>query len=90
MSGDRTWCDTYWGTHGCDLPRGHDGPCDCGCCTCEEEGGTHPHPDPNEPNYICVSKPPYYGPETTFYGDDIPEATRLAATQNPNQEDKGQ
>lgn len=23
-------CDTYWGSHGCDLAPGHDGPHQCG------------------------------------------------------------
>ncbi|HEV2452528.1 MAG TPA: hypothetical protein VGS62_11460 [Streptosporangiaceae bacterium] len=32
----------------------------------------HPDPDPDNPNSepSCVAKPPYYGPETRFYGDD--------------------
>ena len=58
-------CRVYWGSHGCDLERGHaerDGtPHDCGCCEC----GNHPDPDSG-----CVGREPYYGAETNFYGED--------------------
>lgn len=57
-----TWCDVNWGSHACYLERGHDGPCWCDCCDCAE------HPDPGSG---CVAGPPYYGPQTTFYGDDV-------------------
>lgn len=54
-------CRVYWGSHGCDLERGHDGHCEC-CCCCdgEHEGGGS-----------CVGMHPYYGPETRFYGEDV-------------------
>ena len=26
-------CGWYWGSHGCDLPTGHDGPCVCDDCS---------------------------------------------------------
>jgi hypothetical protein len=29
MRMEMSGCDTYWRTHGCDLPRGHDGPHMC-------------------------------------------------------------
>lgn len=29
-AGDSTWCRTYWGSHGCDLPEGHGGLHVCG------------------------------------------------------------
>lgn len=63
----RDHCDTYWGSHGCNLPRGHEGPCRCDCVD----------------NFVWqgpgnVGGAPYYGPETKFYGDDIPEQTRRA------------
>ncbi len=53
----------YWGSHGCARPAGHDGPCWCDCCECED------HPEPG-----CVAGPPYYGPShvTNFYGEDVP------------------
>lgn len=57
-------CRVYWGTHGCDHGRGHDGDCECDCCECID------HPDPESG---CVAKPPYYGPDTRFYGDDVDE-----------------
>jgi hypothetical protein len=60
-------CRVYWGSHGCDLERGHPGgrdAHDCGCCECEN------HPDPDSG---CVGKFPYYGPDTNFYGEDAPQ-----------------
>lgn len=55
-------CRVYWGSHGCDLPRGHDGTCICDCCECPD----HPNSDPS-----CVGAAPYYGPYTWFYGEDV-------------------
>jgi hypothetical protein len=60
---DRNDCRVYWGSHGCSFQRGHDGPCVC-CCDCPD-GGPHPNPETG-----CVGGPPYYGPETRFYGED--------------------
>lgn len=61
-------CRVYWGTHGCRHDRGHsaDIPHECDCCEC---GDLHPN---GSPDYKCVAKPPYYGPEydTNFYGED--------------------
>ena len=54
-------CHVYWGSHGCSRPKGHDGDHWCDCCTCEN------HPDPDSG---CVAGPPYYGPDTLFYGED--------------------
>jgi hypothetical protein len=66
-------CDVYWGSHGCMHARGHEGACACDCCDCPDG-----HHDsiiaPEEigyPGVVCVAKPPYYGPSTTFYGDDV-------------------
>ena len=59
---DRGLCRTYWGTHGCDLTRGHDGDHFCGCCTC----ASHPDPDSG-----CVGAAPFYGPRTSFFGEDV-------------------
>jgi hypothetical protein len=50
-------CRVYWGSHGCDLERGHKDDCEC---------GNHPGSDP-----CCVGKAPYYGPQTRFYGEDV-------------------
>ena len=58
------FCRVYWGSHGCQLERGHDGPHRC-CCECVD------HPDPDSG---CNGAFPYYGPETHFYGEDV-EAT---------------
>lgn len=61
---DKTYCAVYWGSHGCELERGHDGKCECDCCECFN------HPDWDSG---CVGKYPYYGPSTNFYGDDATE-----------------
>jgi hypothetical protein len=59
-----TSCRIYWGSHGCYLERGHEGPHWC-CCDCKDHN--------NQPNdeASCVGAYPYYGrPETNFYGED--------------------
>ena len=60
------WCRVYWGSHGCRRPRGHppEVPHECDCCDCGDS-----HPDAGE-GVLCVALPPYYGPETRFYGED--------------------
>jgi hypothetical protein len=63
-------CRVFWGSHGCQYPRGHppEVPHSCDCCECED----HPDPDPVNPGCkpSCVAKPPYYGKQTRFYGED--------------------
>jgi hypothetical protein len=59
-------CSVYWGTHGCQLERGHVGDCECGCCTCVNHEASNVDPE----GITCVAKPPYYGPNTRFYGED--------------------
>lgn len=61
------YCRVYWGSHGCDLERGHTGPHDCGCCVCPD----HATSNLNDAGVMCVAKVPYYGPETNFYGEDV-------------------
>jgi hypothetical protein len=56
---ERDECQVYWGSHGCRLDSGHNGPCECECCDCD--GACDPE---------CVAKPPYYGEKTRFYGAD--------------------
>jgi len=62
-------CRVYWGSHGCNLERGHDGPHHCDCA---DEGGFDPETREyyDEPGVFNVGAPPYYGPETSFYGED--------------------
>ncbi len=58
-------CETYWGSHGCDLERYHKGDHECDCCECED------HEKSNMVgNVMCVAKYPYYGENTQFYGAD--------------------
>ena len=54
-------CRVYWGSHGCSRPRGHEGAHWCDCCECDD------HPDHDSG---CVAGPPYYGPDTHFFGED--------------------
>jgi hypothetical protein len=61
-------CRVYWGSHGCDLERGHLGP--HVCQTCWDSDDTDGY----------VGTWPYYGPDTFFYGEDAPEAAALVAT----------
>lgn len=53
-------CRVYWGSHGCCLPRGHDGTCVCDCASGETPAGV-----------LNVGAAPYYGPDTGFYGEDV-------------------
>ncbi len=55
------YCETYWGTHGCELHKGHGGYCIC-CCECQD------HLTREEDG--CVGAFPYYGKDTKFYGAD--------------------
>lgn len=75
-------CRVYWGSHGCCLPRGHDGSEDnkghnCRCCNCPDYVHTNKVID----DTVCVAAYPYYGPETTFYGEDVKNA-RLVGNSN--------
>jgi hypothetical protein len=67
-------CRVYWGSHGCDKPRGHRGHHRCGSCS---------------PWWLRFVPPilrirvggnvgmyPYYGPGTNFYGEDAPADAR--------------
>ena|GEM_PF-5268842 len=56
-------CDTYWGSHGCDLPRGHPGWCVCWSCY-----------DPAD-TVGYVGAFPYYGADTNFYGEGAERMT---------------
>ena len=56
-------CRVYWASHGCGLPRGHDGYHVCTDCTQAE--------DYDASNSKEVGVYPYYGVGTTdFYGED--------------------
>lgn len=57
----RQRCRVYWGSHGCEKLRWHRGPHLCRCA----------HDDyPADGSVINVGAPPYYGPDTYFYGED--------------------
>ncbi|WP_311208786.1 MULTISPECIES: hypothetical protein [unclassified Aeromicrobium] len=77
-------CRTFWGTHGCDLPRGHDvekDPHACGCCDCDDHEANAGQRSDDDGEWVCVARPPYYGPDTKFYGEDAsPETTSQEAT----------
>ena len=63
-------CRVYWGSHGCELPRGHEGP---HRCVCADDEGVDPvtRGYVTEPGVFNVGAPPHYGPETRFYGEDV-------------------
>lgn len=66
-------CRVYWGSHGCNLERGHEGTHVCACCDCPEDhhdGITAPELVDDE-GVVCVAQAPYYGPGTVFYGEDV-------------------
>lgn len=70
-------CRVYWGSHGCMLPRHHDGDCICACAM---------EPD-DDPDVLNVGAPPYYGEgETWFYGEDA-EARGLPMINNEGNTD---
>lgn len=72
-------CRVYWGSHGCIFERGHDGPCLC-TCTFVDDDPTKPllpHMD-DDPENGNVGRPPYYGSDTWFYGEDALAATGRA------------
>ncbi len=56
-------CRVYWGSHGCQLNRGHDGVCVC-------DDSCRPDADEIADGMIDAGRPPYYGPDTVFYGED--------------------
>lgn len=66
-------CRVYWGSHGCCLPRGHEGDhlCECTFEDDDPDKAMLPHMDdtPGEGNGN-VGRPPYYGPDTNFFGED--------------------
>lgn len=59
-------CGVNWGTHGCRFDKGHDEPHECDCCECPD----HAASNIDDEGAMCAAKPPYYGPETYFYGED--------------------
>jgi len=76
-------CRVYWGSHGCDLVRGHDGPC---CCECGWEWdlgfdekyvrcGYAPREDSE--GVLNVGARPYYGWPTGFFGEDRTTQQRI-------------
>jgi len=71
------YCRVYWNTHGCALERGHDGPHVCNCAI-EDEGTFDPetHEYYDDPGCFNVGAPPYYGPDTNFFGEDAPPSKK--------------
>lgn len=63
ITGVVTRCRVNWGSHSCCLPYGHQGPHECNCCECPDHAKDHEREG-------CVAKPPYYGPDTLFWGAD--------------------
>lgn len=70
-------CRTYWGSHACDLPRGHVGGHACDCCDCPDHSGNNgvrhdyrEHEEADDVGWLCAAREPYFGPDTEFYGED--------------------
>jgi len=63
-------CDTYWGSHGCNLQVGHEGNHKCyGCYEAWEKDGQVWIIDPESKG---DKGRPYGGPDAFgFYGDDV-------------------
>ena len=71
------FCDTFWGSHGCDLPPGHEGPCMCITIFYGYDGEEI---ERSEGEGNCGA--PYFGPETEFfslYETPTPPQTLAAA-----------
>lgn len=60
-------CRVYWGSHGCELERGHDGP---HICECAHDDDYDPVTRLDADGVRNVGAPPYYGEGTKFYGED--------------------
>jgi hypothetical protein len=58
---DRDQCQVYWGTHGCSLPRGHDGN-----HYCKDPDETEPHDGITQAGADLKS-----GFQWDLYGDDV-------------------
>lgn len=63
-------CRVYWGSHGCDLERGHRGHHECDCCECPDHIGNLGMTEDEDGEYLCVATWPYYGDITAWYGED--------------------
>lgn len=57
------FCRVYWNSHGCMFERGHEGPHVCKCAVTDDI-------EWHSPDSTNVGAPPYYGPETHFFGED--------------------
>lgn len=74
------YCDTFWGSHGCDLPPGHEGPCMCITIFYGKDGEEISR---HEGEGTCG--PPYHGPDTWFHSNHntpTPPQTLAAAKED--------
>jgi hypothetical protein len=62
---DRTQCQVYWGSHGCHLPRGHEGNHEC-----RDPDETEPHDGVTRDGVDLRT-----GFQWDLYGDDYPVRT---------------
>jgi hypothetical protein len=67
-----SFCRVYWGSHGCYLERGHEGDHLCTCTFVDDDPAKPMLPHAHDPGVDNgnVGRPPYYGPDTRFYGED--------------------
>ena len=57
-------CNTFWGSHGCDLPKGHDGQHVCDCHDPNDADDVAAHRSASPEDYGadgCAGTWPYYG-----------------------------
>jgi hypothetical protein len=71
-----TTCRVFWGSHGCDKPRGHRGRHLCQSCGSWWERLLPWRLRLRWTGYVGAY--PYYGPETQFYGEDAKLPSRKA------------
>jgi hypothetical protein len=58
------------------LERGHEGDHICDC-SIDVDGNLLPHRDAPGADIANVGRPPYYGPQTLFCGEDTPDEPQL-------------
>jgi hypothetical protein len=73
-------CRVYWGSHGCERERGHEGFHLCDCCECEDHIGNRGECSDGDGEYLCVATWPYFGEGTSWYGEDAPALAPFVQT----------
>lgn len=64
-----TFCDTFWGTHGCSLEPGHEGFCICDDRELDEDGQPIGELQDLVRDKAVPAVPPYNGPDTWWHSN---------------------